>query len=259
MLNEPPLRFPIHYNAPRGEHEHWSIEDAAGRELACPHTPPHPHLIDLLLSLNPPETQKESSSEQSDIGPVPTPAIGKRLAQAAKQVRPVDAVEAVEHMNTENLHIPAKTRDWMSRNHVSREHVAQIVETAPIQVDRDNPNIVHLHGDDYEVVAAPLDDVVLTVLPTPQGADVQPQTGRRANTGSRIVLTGEAGQFWELVAEHGFVTSPTSSGHVRITHPDSPGAQVFGPSTPSDARSCINAAMRLRKVFGIDIRYRPKE
>ena len=39
---------PLTYHPPREHHGHWSVTDAAGREVLCPHTPPTPEVVALL-------------------------------------------------------------------------------------------------------------------------------------------------------------------------------------------------------------------
>ena len=65
------------------------------------------------------------------------------------------------------------------------------------------------------------------------------------------------GKEWrKRLAAHGLVITITRGKHLKITHPDKPGA-VFAAQTPSDHRAFKNNARDVRRVFGIDLRTVP--
>ena len=70
-------------------------------------------------------------------------------------------------------------------------------------------------------------------------------------------LVAAYAQFAALLQLHGFTMTHTPGGHQRVTHPQHPGHSIALPSTPSDHRWALNAAARIRREFGVDLRLDP--
>jgi predicted RNA binding protein YcfA (HicA-like mRNA interferase family) len=49
--------------------------------------------------------------------------------------------------------------------------------------------------------------------------------------------------------ELGFMLTWTSTGHVKIKHPEVPSAQVIASKSPSDRRGILNMRSTLRRTF----------
>ena len=234
------LHFPLHYHPPQNHHGHWSITDATGAELACPHTPPHPELIALLLAQNPPAPDLAPAD---DTPQVPTPAV---MTARSPEPRPVYSL-------TPNQ----ATWEWMRHNAVSAQQVRAIVE------NDDNPSPDPRHpgrmiytGQGYKVVTVPEHHQIIGVFPTLHLRNGAYATARRipgTKNDPRTPLPTTPKEMLRVLRALGF-TADLHQGHYEIRHPDRPEVHATMPSTPSDHRWAENFAAQIRSSFDVSLK-----
>lgn len=147
---------------------------------------------------------------------------------------------------------------WAVRLGVDQDEIAETV-CEPDTVQRGLRDCTwYTKGETTVLLAA--DDLVLQVRRNrPPRPDEVTRPIRRAPSGGHgWTPPADPRQFREMIAEAGFVSTMTGSGHYRVTHEDVPGASVIIPATPRQSgRWAKNSLGHIRRTFGIDPR--PKD
>lgn len=240
------LQFPLRYHSPASHHGHWSITDATGAELACPHTPPDPELIKLILSHNPTPTPPPAP-------PVEVPSQAATAAPTPAQMPPHTPTPASQPM----LSATRATEEWMERNYFSLARVREIIEdpTTETSPDLEHPDRTIYRGDGHQIVVATDHNVILGIFPTMRfhnGANEHRRvTGTKHD--HRLPLPTTTGEMLTLLRSRGFAVNSTG-GHFEIWHPEHPGARTSMPSTPSDHRWAANLVAEIRGTYGVALR-----
>ena len=179
----------MRYHPPTEHHGHWSITDAEGVEVLCPHTPPPPELIDLLNlaqqlvhqvapgnhptpaataqaarpsaaaahAASPPAAPAQASPAQATPGPspaarrVPSPAeiVSRNPAESITRSRPLRPLRSVT--------------EFLDSVGMSFGQVLEIVEK-PEGIEAGLNGATVYRSAEYRVVVGE-DDVVLAVYP----------------------------------------------------------------------------------------------
>lgn len=237
------LRFPLSYHPPATHHGHWSITDAEGEELACPHTPPNAELIALILGHNPAPTQEKNPAETTGGGLTPAIVPAKKPDPAA----------------TSSWRVTTATSDWMTTNDVTDEQLHAILAAGDTMPASDeHPDRIFYCGQGYRVLAVPDQKLVLGIYPAlylRNGAYETPRATVGTKNDPRRPLPSTPPAMLELLHSQGFITD-LHRGHYEIRHPTSP-QRLTMPSTPSDHRWHHNFASQIKSTFGVDLRAHP--
>lgn len=272
--------LPLTYTPPAHPHDHWQICDATGTILACPHQPPHPALAAYLTQA--PELFAALADTTPAPEPTPHPQRPSHERSKGQEAHPSDAAPSLLELarivprpdappppDTARLWLPSvlpQTAAWLDAHGMSREDVWRILaDPLHTRPGRDGARIYA--GVSHEVVLSADASVVLAVYPRPDTPSPAasptpaprstPQRSRTHQARPPHKLTGDPAQFAALLQLHGFTMATTPSGHQRVTHPQHPGRSLNLPSTPSDHRWALNAAARIRRAFGVDLRLDP--
>ncbi|MEU6855123.1 hypothetical protein [Rothia kristinae] len=245
---------PLTYHPPREHHGHWSVTDAAGREVLCPHTPPTPEVVALLT--------RGLELIREEAGSTPEPAAPTPLDLAWSGRPALAAAEAGERAGNPvwNLRPLRKVTKFLRRQGMAfGEIVAIVADPEGTEPGRDGATIYVARG--LRVVVGSDGETVLAVYPVgePERAEPPVSTGppmpRVPGTKAdrRVPVPTDRTDFVALLRSRGFDVVDGGK-HQRITHEDHPGLAVTLPSTPSDHRWAQNTIAEVRAVFGIDLR-----
>lgn len=244
------IHFPISYHPPEHHHGHWSITDSAGRELACPHTPPTPELVELILGLNPqpepaPLPAHKPRPTPPSVAPCPSPAM----------MPPLDTDDAANALFA--LTPTPAAWEWMKRNDVSTDRLREIIQDPATEVSPapGHPDRSIYRGGGYRIVVAPADKAVLGIYPTTwlsNGAyEKQRHTGTKHD--HRLPVPHTPTDMLKRLQSRGF-TADNHRGHYEVRHPQHPAKRLTMPSTPSDNRWAENFVASVRSTFDVDLR-----
>lgn len=168
-----------------------------------------------------------------------TPEGRKLLGGAAKFTEKLDgmSLQRVDDI----INNPADTWDGWDGATVYSDHEFQVVVGARWS---DTDCVMHVSVDDGKTAGAS------TTANTPQ-ADHRRVSGKKSDT--RLPVPHTIPDFLDRLRSQGFEIDDARR-HYGISHPDTPGAFVPLPRTPSDHRWADNMVSQIRNTFGIDVR-----
>lgn len=236
------------YHQPTPGCTHWSITDATGQEIGCPHLGLPAQLIDFLNQTQESTTPDETpAAEPEQKSPVP-------ITPGTIRTRPpeLSIISRPGILEAEGYEITSLASQYAHHYGIS---YAQILETIQFPSENFPSRDNYIYRSEHADVIVGGQDSKLIINVAPPNRFERPAYGKAkpSATHSRRAFQGNSDVF-KALTERGYEITIQPGGHYRITDPTRPGLSCYTSATPSDGRTIENLLSQIRAEFGLDLR-----
>lgn len=245
------------YHHPTPGCTHWSITDATGQEIGCPHLGLPTQLIDFLNQEQEsitPEVTPAAEKPQKSPAPITPGTISTRPPELSITSRPDYLKYAPSILEAEGYSITSQAAQYAQYNGIP---YTQVLETIQFPSDNFPSRENYVYRSEYADVIVGGQDKKLIINVAPPNRFNRHSYGKAKPSATHSRRTFQkSSEVFKALTDHGYQVTLQSGGHYQITDPTRPGLSCHTSATPSDGRAIENLLTQIRAEFGLDLRTR---